>query len=246
MAIADSTAAVSRPLASPGVSPWATVRNGKPHSSRKTVIGNCVTVWLQKPSHVPGSPATARSGARIPAPVRATPWPSGESRTTMTTSSAASTPSAAIPTNAVVQPDRCSTATSGIAAASWPSWPTSPVTWVMRGTWRAGNHTATRLSTEMKVAASPAPMSTRATYTSGSACTTPRSACPVAMSTAPPAMRVRAPNRSRSTPTGTWRPAYTASWTTTNVDSTAAPIPNRSTASTPATPSEVRWSTATT
>ena len=52
------------------------------------------------------------------------------------------------------------------------------------------------------------------------------------------------PNRSMRTPTGICIAAYTASWTTVNVDSWAALMSKRSAARSPATPSEVRWKTA--
>src|SRR5690606_22140832 len=94
-------------------------------------------------------------------------------------------------------------------------------------------------------AASPAPMSTRATYAGPSSSTRPSRSCPIAISVAPLAISTRDPSRSSSKPTGTCSPAYTATCTTTNVDSTVAFTPNRSAASTPATPNDPRCSTAT-
>jgi len=92
---------------------------------------------------------------------------------------------------------------------------------------------------------SPAPTSTLATAPSGTVSATAMPRCPANMMLAPSDMSAREPNRSRSTPTGTCRPAYTTSWRTTNVDSTAAGAPNRAAASTPATPNVVRPNTAT-
>ncbi len=54
------------------------------------------------------------------------------------------------------------------------------------------------------------------------------------------------PNRSMSTPTGICIAAYTVSCTTVKVASWAALMSKRSAASRPATPSEVRWKTAST
>ena len=54
------------------------------------------------------------------------------------------------------------------------------------------------------------------------------------------------PNRSSSTPTGICIAAYTVSCTTAKVASCAASTWKRSAASSPATPSEVRWKTAST
>ena len=48
------------------------------------------------------------------------------------------------------------------------------------------------------------------------------------------------------TPTGTCIAAYTTSWSTVNIDSSVPETPKRSEASTPATPRELRWKTAST
>ena len=48
------------------------------------------------------------------------------------------------------------------------------------------------------------------------------------------------------TPTGICIAAYTSSCRTAKVENSEAPMPNRSEASVAATPSEVRWNTATT
>ncbi len=68
---------------------------------------------------------------------------------------------------------------------------------------------------------------------------------PPAITSAPAAIITREPNRSTSTPTGICMAAYMISCTTAKSDSTEAPIPNRAVASSAATPSEVRWKTAT-
>jgi hypothetical protein len=66
----------------------------------------------------------------------------------------------------------------------------------------------------------------------------------VVISTSPVSISRLEPKRSMSTPTGICIDAYTASWTTVNVASCAALMSNRSAASSPATPREVRWKTA--
>jgi len=66
------------------------------------------------------------------------------------------------------------------------------------------------------------------------------------ISTNPARSSAREPYRSSSTPMGICRPAYTTSWTTVKNDSWVAEIPKRSWASSPATPSELRWKTAST
>ena len=75
------------------------------------------------------------------------------------------------------------------------------------GTVRPGNHSGTSRSTLMKVIASPAPTSTRATTAVGTLSARASTSCPTAMVTAPATIIFREPNRSSSTPTGTWRPA---------------------------------------
>ena len=77
------------------------------------------------------------------------------------------------------------------------------MSWVIRGTRRAGNHAPTSRSTEMNVSASPAPTSTRARYATGSLVVNASSSCPTAMTIAPAAINRRLPNRSSSNPTGT-------------------------------------------
>jgi hypothetical protein len=91
---------------------------------------------------------------------------------------------------------------SGYAARTWPSWPMMPVSWVISGTLRPGNHSDTTRRTLMKVIASPAPTSTRAATAVGTSVATASSACPAAIVTAPAATIAREPKRSSASPTG--------------------------------------------
>jgi len=201
----------------------------------------------QKPRRVPGVSQASRRLSHIPRPGPAT-WastPGGWFRSTASTSTIARTPSAAAEANAGVQPGPCSSAASGIALSTWPSWPMSPVSWVMTGARRGGNQAFTTRSTLMNVNASPAPTSARARKAAGSADASASVSCPAAMISPPTRISRRAPNRSSSNPTGTCSTAYTTSCRTTNVDSTAGATWNRAVASSPATPNDDRWSTAT-
>ena len=87
--------------------------------------------------------------------------------TTASTASPAARPTPAAERNADVQPRECSNAASGTADSTWPSCPTSPVSCVITGTRRAGNHAVITESTLMNVSASPMPTSTRAAMASG-------------------------------------------------------------------------------
>ena len=120
------------------------------------------------------------------------------------------------------------------------------MSWVISGTIVPGNQNETTRSTLMKVIASPAPTSTRAATAVGTSSARASTSCPAAMVTAPARISRREPSRSRATPTGICRPAYTASWSTRNSETAEAPAEKRSCASTAATPSEARWNTATT
>ncbi len=164
----------------------------------------------------------------------------------MTARAEASTPKAASERYAGVQPWWRSTVASGIALSSWPVWPIMPVSWVTRGTRRAGNQALTSRSTLTNVIASPAPTSTRARMARLSWWDSASMTCPVAMTSAPVAMSRRGPSRSTETPTGICSPAYTSSCSTANVARMLAEAPNRWAAAMPATPSDVRCSTATT
>ena len=119
------------------------------------------------------------------------------------------------------------------------------MSWTKIGLRRGGSHIATSRSTLTNVIASPMPMSSRAAiavHTSGARA---KPSCPAAISAAPVISMRREPNRSSSMPTGICMPAYMTSCATENRPSTAAPMPNRCAAVTPATASEVRWKTAT-
>ena len=73
-----------------------------------------------------------------------------------------------------------------------------------------------------------------------------KTSCPAVISTSPDSSIARDPKRSSSTPTGTCMPAYTTSWRTVKNASGVALMSKRSAASSPATPSELRWKTAST
>ena len=135
-------------------------------------------VCVQRPSRVPGSrQACLRlcSTSRGVAAGGGAGAPGGRLRSTASTASATATPSAAAEPNAVAHPGPCSNAANGIADSTCPSWPMSPVSCVITGTRRAGNHATTTASTLMNVNASPAPTSTRAAMASGSRSASARS-----------------------------------------------------------------------
>ena len=98
--------------------------------------------------------------------------------------------------------------------------------------------------TETNTIASPAPSSTRAATPTGNVVANANASCPVVIRVRPASSSARDPNRSSSTPTGICMPAYTTSWSTVKRASAVASISNRSAASSPATPSELRWKTA--
>ena len=78
-----------------------------------------------------------------------------------------------------------------------------PVSWVITGTVRPGNHSDTIRSTLMNVIASPAPTSTRAATAVGTSSASPSRSWPAAIVSAPSRIIRREPNRSSATPTGT-------------------------------------------
>src|SRR5690606_22914305 len=55
---------LSSRLAASAETPWPSVRNGTPHSSRNVFAGNRQTKWVKKPSQAPGSASTAATGTR--------------------------------------------------------------------------------------------------------------------------------------------------------------------------------------
>src|SRR5215213_10171847 len=120
-----------------------------------------------------------------------------------------------------------------------------PVSCVNSGTRPAGNQLTTSRSTHTKVIASPAPTSTRATTASGRLVVNASSTCPAAMTKAPATISRFDPMRSSRIPIGTCSPAYTSSCSTAKAASMLAEAPKRSAASIPATPRDVRCSTAT-
>jgi hypothetical protein len=96
----------------------------------------------------------------------------------------------------------------------------------------------------MKTIASPAPRTVRARSAGTKLSENAKPSWPAVMSTSPESSIRRGPNRSRSTPTGTCIPAYTAICSTVNAASSVARISKRSAATSPATPSELRLRTA--
>ena len=115
---------------------------------------------------------------------------------------------------------------------------------MISGLCRSPNHSATTRMTLTKIIASPAPTSIRASTPSSNVPTTANSSWPPVIRASPVRMSSLEPYRSSRTPTGTCSAAYTSSWRTVNVASWVPEISNRSAASSPATPSEVRWKTA--
>ena len=198
------------------------------------------------PSRVPGSAKDSRSWPSASRQVigGVACAPIGESRTHTSTATPTSRPIPAAPTYADVQPYVCSTKTSGIVAATWPSCPSRPVTWVRIGTRLAGNHDGISRSTLTKVIASPVPTSMRATIAPPADVVRAMYTCPPAMTSAPSAIIRREPIRSTSTPTGTCMTAYMTSCSTANTENSDAPIPKRAVAYSAATLSEERWNTA--
>jgi hypothetical protein len=90
----------------------------------------------------------------------------------------------------------------GIAAATAPSWPRVPVSWVNSGIRRVGNQLLTSRSTQMNVMASPMPTKTRA---SSAREYVDASANPIwarVIRTVPHSSTLREPNRSTIRPTG--------------------------------------------
>ncbi len=223
-------------------------RKGTPHNRLKMVPGDWVTKCDQNPSRVPGRERFSRNWARTVegAPGRTTDRVAGGTplRTTSSTPISATSDTADAERNAVVHPWLCSSIDNGIADRTCPSAPTVPRSWDANGRVRPENQLESSRRTEINVIASPAPTRMRPRIAIPILGATARVACPATISPAPRRMRNRGPTRSSTIPMGICRPAYTMSCTTASVDSTAAEISNRSVASTPATPRELRCSTA--
>ncbi len=208
---------------------------------------NGVVKWVQNPSRVPGTRSAAPS--RLPTSRIGTACDSVVRRCGVSCTRASSTPTKAMVTspatrNVGVQPGPASNRVSGSVAARLPTKPSAPVSAVTSMYWRAGKWFAATRSTETKVSASPTPSTARASRPSGYDSATASRICPSPSSSSAAVSTRRGPNRSTSTPVGICIAAYTPTWSTVNVDSAAAPTPKRSAASSPATPSEVRWNTA--
>ncbi len=198
------------------------------------------------PRRVPGLPHTRLSDRRR-ARILIRTGPSrryGESLTPSATATIRTMPSDDARANVLVQPSSWRAKANGAAAMIAPIWPTWPVIWVTTGAWRTRNHSATSRITLTKIVASPAPSTALASTATGNDVAYANISCPSDISASPASSSTRDPYRSSSTPIGICSPAYTISWSTTKNDSWAAEIPNRSWASNPATPSELRLKTA--
>ncbi len=130
---------------------------------------NCELKCTQSPRRVPGLPHTsARVRASARTLIRSTASPRyGESLTTRSRPTDSTSPTPPAVANERVQPKVASAAESGVAAATAPSCPTIPDSWVTNGACLTRNHTATRRSSEVNTIASPAPRSTRAASPTG-------------------------------------------------------------------------------
>ena len=143
-------------------------------------------------------------------------------------------------------PPSCSSATSGTAAAICPNWPRMPVSCVISGARWGGNHSATSRSTLMNVIASPAPTSTRPEHREPDRVRGRQDELPDrhherADDDQPPRADAVEHDADRDLQARRRPP----SWSTLNRLRTAALAPKRRCASTPATPSDARWKTAT-
>lgn len=123
--------------------------------------------------------------------------------------------------------------------------PTRPASCATSGPRRAGNQRVPSRSTLMNVIASPQPSSARETRAVPYEGENAKPSWPMVKRTTPIVRTRLVPSRSTIRPTGICMPAYTSSWRIENVDSAEALMWKRSTASRPATPSEVRKMTAT-
>ena len=103
----------------------------------------------------------------------------------------------------LVQPQSWRSSDSGLAAATAPSWPIIPVSWVMKGACLTRNHRTTSRRSEVKTIASPQPSSIRARTPEVKLSAKANHSCAAVMRTSPPRSSGLLPKRSRSTPTGT-------------------------------------------
>ena len=97
-----------------------------------------------------------------------------------------------------------------------------------------------------KTIASPAPRTARAATAPPKEVVEAKTSWPAVIRTSPVSSIAREPKRSSRTPTGTCMAAYTTSWSTVKAARLVALMSKRSAASRPATPSELRWKTAST
>ena len=184
-----TTSSVSSALACPAVIPCPATRYGTPQSSPKTVPQNWVPVWVHSPSRVPGSDhdgRSPRSTSRGGAAGGGGGAPGGRSRTTASTASPTARPTPAAreerrgPARAVQQRGERHRARAPARAGR-----RGPVSCVITGTRRGGNHAVTTESTLMNVSASPVPTSTRAAMARGSEVASASTSWPAAIVNAP-------------------------------------------------------------
>ena len=213
----------------------------------KTATENCEVKCDHMPSRVPGLPQTVRSdrvSARI---LMATAvWRRyGESLTTSATATMRTSPidDAAAKVLRPAQAVQCPGERTGSGDRTRAGRP-GPVICVTSGAWRTRNHAVTSRRTDTKIIASPAPRTARASTATGKLDANANTSCPTVIVARPTSSITRDPKRSSSTPTGICMAAYTSSWRTVKNASSVAAMPKRCVASSPATPSELRWNTA--
>ena len=95
----------------------------------------------------------------------------GESLTSRATATISTRPIDEAAAKAGVQPHCCKAYANGAAATIAPSCPIWPVSWVTIGACRTRNHAVTSRSTEVKIIASPAPITPRDSNASGNVAT---------------------------------------------------------------------------
>ena len=161
----DRTTRVSSSPAAARPRPCASTRKGSPHSSRKTIAGNCVVKCTHMPSRVPGSRQDAAICRRTYAAPRcgkgSGSCPSGWSLRKSSSRTRTTTPAAALPAKAAVQPSPCSRRAITRVETRLPAMPARPASWATSGPRRAGNQRLPRRRTLMNVIASPQPSSAR-------------------------------------------------------------------------------------
>ena len=114
---------ISSALAVPVDRPCPETRNGKPQSRAKTLAPNWAEKCDHSPSLVPGSPQASRSARATALILSSSRWwlSYGESRTTRTSTTPRTTPTAAAVAKEGVQPHAVRASASGAADAMAPS-----------------------------------------------------------------------------------------------------------------------------